>query len=71
MFGLALKLTSDYGCVGVVVDAKPDAVAFYSRFGFGAIELMEGASDARPRPTPVFMPVSELTAALRAPKRGR
>ena len=26
VFGLALKLTSDYGCVGVVVDAKPDAV---------------------------------------------
>ncbi len=71
VFGLALKLTSEYGCVGVVVDAKPDAVSFYARFGFGAIELVEGASDARPRPTPMFLPTSELKAALRTPKRGR
>jgi GNAT superfamily N-acetyltransferase len=71
VFGLALKLTSEYGCVGVVVDAKPDAVSFYARFGFGAIELVEGGSDARPRPTPMFLPTSELTAALRAPRRRR
>ena len=34
---LALAMANDYGCVGVVVDAKPDAVAFYARYGFVAV----------------------------------
>ena len=71
VFGLALKMASDYGCVGVVVDAKPDATSFYARYGFGAIELVEGASDARPRLLPMFLSTSEITAALGAPRGKR
>ena len=68
VFGMALRMASDHGCVGVVVDAKPDATTFYARYGFATIELLEGASDARPRPTPMFLPTSEIAAALRAPR---
>lgn len=30
----ALEVRARYGCVGVVTDAKPDAVPFYDRYGF-------------------------------------
>jgi len=68
--GLALTMAEDYGCVGVAVDAKLGAEAFYARYGFRAIDVVEGLSDARPRPTPMFLPTSEILAATpRRPKR--
>lgn len=71
VFGLALKMADDYGCAGVVVDAKAGATSFYATYGFGAIELVEGSSDARPRPTPMFLPTSDLVAALRRSRGNR
>jgi len=61
--GLALTMAEDYGCVGVAVDAKPGAEGFYARYGFRAIEVVEGLSDARPRPTPMFLATSQVLAA--------
>ena len=43
-------MANDYGCVGVVVDAKPDAADFYAKYGFIQVDTLEGQSDARPRP---------------------
>ncbi|MFZ5787056.1 MAG: GNAT family N-acetyltransferase, partial [Acidobacteriota bacterium] len=43
---LAVRMAGDYGCVGVVVDAKPGAVDFYGRYGFIPVEALEGQSDA-------------------------
>jgi predicted N-acetyltransferase YhbS len=31
---LALALVRDVGCVGIIVDSKPDARGFYERYGF-------------------------------------
>jgi GNAT superfamily N-acetyltransferase len=68
--GLALTMTENYGCVGIAVDAKPGAETFYARYGFRAIDVVEGQSDARPRPTPMFLPASEILAATpRRPRR--
>ena len=68
--GLPLTMTEDYGCVGIAVDAKPGAGTFYARYGFRAIDVVEGHSDARPRPTPMFLPTSEILAATpRRPRR--
>ncbi len=61
--GLALTMAGDYGCVGVVVDAKPGAEPFYARYGFREIDVVEGRSDARPRPAGMFLPTSEILAA--------
>jgi GNAT superfamily N-acetyltransferase len=61
--GLALTMTEGYGCAGLAVDAKAGAEAFYARYGFQAIDVVEGLSDARPRPTPMFLPTSEILAA--------
>src|SRR3972149_3056161 len=40
---LALRMANDFGCVGVAVDAKPDAVDFYRRYGFISVDLVTGA----------------------------
>lgn len=61
---LAAAMADDYGCVGVVVDAKPDAVPFYAKYGFEAVEAVEGASDARPAPTPMFLAIKPIRRAL-------
>ncbi|MEO8359395.1 MAG: GNAT family N-acetyltransferase [Vicinamibacteria bacterium] len=61
---LAVSMKATVACAGVVVDAKSDAVAFYSRYGFIAFEAFEGASPERPRTTPMFLAVRKIEAAL-------
>jgi GNAT superfamily N-acetyltransferase len=63
---LALRMAADYGCVGVVVDAKPDAVDFYTKYGFAPVEALQGQSDSRPQPTPMFLSVRAIERALAA-----
>ena len=63
---LALGMADDYGCVGVIVDAKPDAVAFYAKYGFVKVDAVEGRSDARPAPTPMFLSIRAVNGALGA-----
>lgn len=60
---IGVRMANDYGCVGVVVDAKPDAVDFYARYGFIPLDTVEGQSDARPQPTAMFL-------SMRAVKHG-
>ena len=64
--GLAGRMRTDYGCVGVVVDAKPPAVPFYRRFGFVPLELSEGLSEVRPAPVAMFLSTREIGLAERA-----
>jgi len=61
---LALRMAGDYGCVGVAVDAKPGAIDFYGRYGFILVEAVEGQSDARPEPTPMFLSMRAIKTAL-------
>ena len=61
---IALRVANDFGCLGVVVDAKPDAVAFYEAYGFAPLDVVEGQSDARPKPTAMFLSVREIQAAV-------
>ncbi len=68
VFQLALQMANDYGCVGVVVDAKPHAVDFYARHGFIPMDAVEGQSDARPQPTPMFLSIRAIQRAADAPR---
>ena len=34
----AVQMSHDYGCVGILVDSKPDAVGFYGKYGFVPFE---------------------------------
>ena len=61
---LALRMASDYGCVGVAVDAKSDAVDFYKKYGFISVDLAEGHSDARTSPIPMFLATRAIRMAL-------
>ena len=63
VLGLADRMANDYGCVGVVVDAKPDAVEFYARYGFVPLEVAEGLADARPQPTAMFLSMRAIKGA--------
>ncbi len=62
---LALRLSEEYGCLGVVVDAKPAAVAFYEKFGFGPLMTLEGELADRPPATPMFLSIGEIQAAIK------
>ena len=45
---------TEHGCVGLVVDAKPEAVEFYPKFGFFDLELEAGELGGRPTPRLCF-----------------
>ncbi|MGH7934483.1 MAG: GNAT family N-acetyltransferase [Candidatus Binataceae bacterium] len=64
VFSVAIELREKLGCVGGVVDAKPGAENYYSRYGFVELEVIEGALEERPAPTPMFLPASAVIQAL-------
>jgi hypothetical protein len=47
------------------VDAKPDAIAFYSSLGFKPIDLVSGALGDRPEPVAIFLPIGQIAAAVK------
>ena len=53
-------MMEEFGCVGLLVDAKSDAVAFYQRYGFVALAAVEGAAPQRPEPTPMFLALGSV-----------
>ena len=62
---LAVRQRDTLGCVGVVADAKPEAVPFYERHGFVPLEgVVEGALLAEP--TPMFLAMVTVVSALGA-----
>lgn len=60
VFSLAQKMAEEVGCVGVVVDAKPGAVAFYEKLGFLRLETVSGELGDRPQPIPMFLELGQL-----------
>lgn len=65
MLELALEMRDRAGCIGVVVDAKPDAVTFYSSLGFTPIDLISGALGDRPEPVAMLLPIQQIEVAVR------
>jgi hypothetical protein len=53
-------MVESVGCLGVVVDAKPDAVRFYERYGFEPLDVVEGSLNGRPEPLPMFLPLVSI-----------
>jgi len=68
VFDLASKMSHEYGCIGVVVDAKDSAVSFYEALGFFELEVLEGHQQTRPQPKAMFLPLKEIEAARKAKK---
>lgn len=57
---LAERMRADVGCVGVLVDAKPEATPFYERFGFVPMAAVEGMLRLHPAPTPMYLPLGSV-----------
>lgn len=56
---LAQSLRETAGCVGVVTDAKPDAVTFYGRYGFTPLEGVVSGT-VHGEPTPMFLALQSI-----------
>ena len=60
VFTLAHRTAATVGCLGVVVDAKPDAVGFYEKLGFIPLEVTAGELGDRPQPQPMFLELGAI-----------
>lgn len=60
VLGLALRQRDELGCVGIVVDAKPGADAFYTHYGFTPMHVLEGESLIRPAATMMFLAIGSV-----------
>jgi len=62
VLGLAIEQRDRLGCVGVVTDAKPDAIRFYEALGFEGLEgVREGLLVSEP--LPMFVGIETIAAA--------
>ena len=71
MLELALEMRDRVGCIGVIVDAKPQAVDFYTGMGFRPMQLISGSLGDRPEPVAMFLPIGEIAAAAGRAGKGR
>ena len=63
---LALEMKALYGCVGVVVDAKPESLAFYKKIGFMPLQVEAGGLGNRPEPQALFLAIKTIELAMNA-----
>lgn len=59
-FSIAQEMSDRIGCIGVVVDAKENAVAFYKQYGFQKLDVIAGRLSDRPSPFPMFLSLGSL-----------
>lgn len=69
VFVLAHQMARDYGCVGVLVDAKSEAVDYYKRFGFFELSTLRGELGDRPVPKIMFLELGAIPQVSDAPPR--
>jgi GNAT superfamily N-acetyltransferase len=64
VLNLAVRMSVEYGCIGVLVDARLEAVEFYKKHGFIRIDVWEGRSEVRPAQMPMFLAIRAVRTAL-------
>lgn len=60
VFAIAHRMAAEMGCLGVVVDAKPEAAGFYRKLGFIDLEAAAGQLGDRPQPSPMFLELGAI-----------
>lgn len=60
IFEIAYRMADLVGCLGIMVDAKPEAVGFYTKYGFKALDLVQGKLGDRPQPIPMYLSLSAI-----------
>ncbi|MDO9107571.1 MAG: GNAT family N-acetyltransferase [Coriobacteriia bacterium] len=66
VFAIALAQSARVGCVGVVVDAKPEAVGFYAHLRFEVMNALAGDAGSRPLPVPMYISIARVRSVHRA-----
>ena len=59
---VAWAMRETVGCIGVCVDALPTAVPYYEHLGFIPQMQLEGLSGSRPRPTPMYLSLNQMSS---------
>ena len=67
MLVLSLRMAHEFGCVGVLVDAKAGAVPFYKKLGFVPLDSVAGRLEDRPEPLPMFLEISQVAGGAKGP----
>lgn len=67
VFMLTRQMARDYGCVGVLVDAKSDAIDYYKRFGFFEVTTLRGGLHDRPEPAVLFLELGSIPKSAEPP----
>jgi len=63
VLAVAVEQRDSIGCVGVVADAKPEAVSFYQGLGFLPVEgVREGLLHGEPQP--MFLAIDTIASAI-------
>jgi hypothetical protein len=57
-------MATDMGCLGIVFDAKPEAVGFHETLGFIALKPDAGRLGDRPEPLPMFLELSAIPVSI-------
>ncbi|MFN8490279.1 MAG: GNAT family N-acetyltransferase [Caldilineaceae bacterium] len=58
---LALQQKEQLGCVGIIVDAKLEAISFYQKYGFQVLDKpIEGERIGYPSPTSMFLSIKSI-----------
>jgi GNAT superfamily N-acetyltransferase len=65
---LAERLRDDVGCVGLLVDAKPEAEQFYSQLGFVPVSLVEGDAPIIPATVSMYLPLGAVPRRRASPE---
>ncbi len=60
---LSLRQKEQFGCFGLVVDAKKGSEGFYEQFGFEIFEAIIGRLDIRPYAASMFLPLKIIEKA--------
>ena len=60
---LSIEQKNSFGCIGIIVDAKSDAVDFYKKYGFEMIDIITGHIDIRPYPKTMFLSIKTILKA--------
>lgn len=63
VFRLSIRMSTEFGCVGVLADAKPDAENYYASLGFVRLDAVTG--DALSQPVPMFIGIHRLEFAAK------
>jgi GNAT superfamily N-acetyltransferase len=69
VFSLAHRMAADVGCIGIVVDAKPEAVGYYQRLAFAPLEATVGELGDKPVTLPMFLELTAIPSAKSARDR--